>query len=104
MGKNERYIPVSIKNDIRIKQGNKCACCLKTIEEFHHVNPVAREGKNFGSNIVGLCKHHHKNIHLGDLDTILSLYEYIYYKMFGKPCSDPINDLQEIIKIIKNDT
>ena len=82
-------IPRTLKEKIIDRQENKCALCLSTGKEFHHVLAVALGGKNGYYNLVLLCKKHHTLFHLGDSETTNSVYEYIYYLLYGKMCDDP---------------
>lgn len=48
-------------------------------KEFHHVVPVSLGGDNKHNNIVLLCEQHHNLYHLGDIDIINQVLEYVYY-------------------------
>ena len=56
----------SQKSAVRITQGGRCERCHKilTIEEFHHVKHVAKNGKSTTGNLVALCPSCHKIIHI----------------------------------------
>ena len=96
-------IPKIIKNAVKIRQKNGCACCIESGREMHHVNPVVLSGKNSYNNIVFLCKDHHKLIHLGDLETCISVLEYVYYLHNGKLSDDLLFDLPQMVKLIRED-
>lgn len=81
MAKSKRVrIPKQIKDYVRSRQKGKCACCIDRGDEFHHVKPSCLGGSSItANNIVLLCEFHHKILHLGDLDTCLTILEYVFY-------------------------
>ena len=103
MKKKRTSIPKIIKESIKARQNNRCACCIEIGREFHHVNPVCLSGKNSHNNLVLLCQDCHSLVHLGDLQTCLTILEYVYYLYNGKLPSDLLNDLMCLSEIIKED-
>lgn len=91
----------TIKEFVRIRQRNRCACCMELGKEIHHVVPVALNGNNSPNNLVLLCEKHHELYHLGDLETIFSVLEYKYYLENAK-FPEKNEDLIELSEKIKN--
>jgi hypothetical protein len=100
---NERKsIPRQIKDIVRMRQRGGCAACMNRGEEYHHVLPVSLGGNNDSKNIVLLCRNHHNLLHLGDLETCLTILEYIYFLKNGQLPFD-INEIKEIGEKIKKE-
>jgi len=80
-----KKIPKEIKEVVKIRQNCKCACCLDFGREYHHVIATSRIfGEYINSkNVVLLCKKHHKLFHLGDPETYQTVYEYVWYIIYG---------------------
>lgn len=79
-----KTIPKVTKDLVYLRQNSRCACCIEKGREYHHVKPVALGGNNDYFNIVFLCKEHHRLLHLGDLETITQVLEYVYYLKNGE--------------------
>ena len=65
--KNKRQsITRSQKSAVRIIQKGRCKDCRDplTVEEFHHVIPVAKGGKSITRNLVALCPGCHRKRHI----------------------------------------
>jgi len=78
-----KKLPKAVKDQVWFRQKGRCACCIERGKEYHHFVAVSLGGNDSCSNIVFLCKKHHKLVHLDDLDTILTILEYIYYLRNG---------------------
>lgn len=74
-----RSIPKIVKDVVYSRQKGKCACCMETGVEFHHILPYSIENIFKATNIVLLCSNHHNLFHLGNIEVIESVYEYGYY-------------------------
>lgn len=90
-----------IKESIRIRQKQTCVCCIELGKEFHHVNPVVLGGKNTLNNLVLLCGNCHKLLHLGDVQTCITILEYVYYLYNNKLPSDLYENIISISEMIK---
>jgi len=81
-----KKLPKVLKDAVRSRQKHRCAACFNLGRHFHHV--VARaidESQELNYyNIIMLCKDHHKLFHLGDPETIQTIYEYAWYVQTGK--------------------
>lgn len=102
MASKRKKIPKLIKDMVWARQQGRCACCLERGREYHHVKPVALGGTNDYYNIVLLCKEHHRLLHLGDLETITQVLEYVYYLKNGELPSDHYELAREIKKHSEN--
>jgi hypothetical protein len=98
-----KNIPAAIKRSVHQRQKGKCACCLESGREYHHVLAASLiKGEYINSeNIVLLCKEHHTLFHLGDPETFQQIYEYIWYLIYHKLPSE--NDLISIAEIVIKD-
>jgi hypothetical protein len=74
-----RSIPKIVKDVVYSRQKGKCACCMDSGAEYHHILPYSIENISKATNIVLLCNYHHNLFHLGDIETIESVFEYGYY-------------------------
>jgi hypothetical protein len=94
--KRRKKIPKEVKNIVRERQKGRCAICLDYGREYHHLLAYCLQKKHHVSNIFLLCKKHHNLFHLGDYDTIQSLYEYAWYVINGKlPEQKDISDISK---------
>ena len=93
-------IPKQTKEIVWHRQKGGCACCIERGRHYHHVLPVSMDSSNSSDNIVLLCKEHHNLLHLGDLETCLTILEYVYYiKNMELPHdTEQIKELAEKIK------
>ncbi len=66
---SSRYIPIKIKNEIRLRSGDQCEyvnsttqrrCSSKTNLEFDHITPFMLGGKNTYENLRHYCSNHNK--------------------------------------------
>ena len=90
-----KKIPRQVKDYVRRRQNWRCAACIEIGRNFHHVRPIYLDGEDTVENIVLLCEEHHRLLHLGDLETCLTILEYIYYlKNWELP--DDVEKLREL--------
>jgi len=92
MSKKRKKIPKMLKEIVYSRQDGRCAACIELGKFYHHVKPVALDGKNSFTNIVLLCEEHHQLLHLGDLQTCLTILEYVYY-IHNNKLLDNLDDL-----------
>jgi 5-methylcytosine-specific restriction endonuclease McrA len=62
---------------LKKRQGNRCLICDEPLKPYlsrvHHIKALALGGTNDLSNLIVLCFECHDRVHLGDIDTILTL-------------------------------
>ena len=54
----------SVKDAVSTSQGGSCLFCGCPIQHYHHIVPRSKGGSNTLPNIVGLCKTHHRLVHI----------------------------------------
>jgi len=100
MAGKRKKIPKQVREAVWKRQYGGCIACINRGTQYHHVLPVSLGGNNSLPNIVLLCEQHHSLLHLGDLDTVLTILEYGYYLKNGELPTDieQLKDLAEKIK------
>ena len=58
----------SVEEYVIARQGGRCACCGKPIDDIHHIVPVSEGGSDGPENRLGLCRECHHLHHIGELD------------------------------------
>jgi hypothetical protein len=93
-----RKIPKILKDTVSHRQRYGCCCCLSKETDkkvFHHILAwsIGKDHIN-STNLVLMCERCHRAFHLGNFETIQSVYEYAWYLQHGKLPEN--KDIQEI--------
>ena len=105
--KNRKKIPKTIKDAVYNRQNGLCACCVNRAKELHHVVAFSLLDEEIFrcKNFIYLCEEHHTLFHVGDPETIQTVYEYAWFLENGKMPEekDLVDIAKEVYGNIKNE-
>jgi hypothetical protein len=67
VGRKTRSIPPALRRALRVRDGGCCfpGCTERRFVDAHHIHHWARGGETKLSNLLLLCRHHHRLVHEG---------------------------------------